>query len=64
MSSKNTAGMVSADEWKRTSVHRASRYACHKCGDEFDSPDKVYEHIDGAHPAKRRVKRSERKGAR
>ena len=42
-------GMVPPEEWAKTAVHQASKYSCGKCGERFDSPDKVYDHIDTNH---------------
>lgn len=47
---KTRPGMVPAEEWAQTDVHRASSYSCAKCGQEFDSPEAVYDHLDEAHP--------------
>lgn len=39
-------GMVPAEEWAETQIHRHSRYACAKCGEEFASPLALYSHQD------------------
>lgn len=43
-------GMTPADEWKQTDVGKVSRYSCGKCGQRFDSPQAVYDHLDEEHP--------------
>lgn len=50
MSDSNHRGMSSREDWKRTSVHQASRYSCSKCGRGFASPQDVYDHLDAEHP--------------
>ncbi len=45
-------GMVPAQDWAGTQVHQHSRYSCGKCGEKFDSPEAVYDHMDAEHPPK------------
>ena len=40
---------VPREEWAETDVHKASSYACGKCGKRFEHPDEVYAHIDAEH---------------
>lgn len=47
--------MVSRAEWAQTDVHKASTYACGKCGERFAMPHDVYEHLDRVHPKKPKV---------
>ena len=43
-------GMVPREKWEQTEIHKASTYACGKCGKRFDSPHDVYDHLDAEHP--------------
>ena len=44
--------MMPAEKWAQTSVAKASRYYCAKCGQRFDSPHAVYDHLDAEHGKK------------
>lgn len=46
------SGMMPAEKWAQTSVAKASRYYCAKCGQRFDSPHAVYDHLDAEHGKK------------
>jgi len=43
-------GMVPEATWAETSVHKASRYSCVKCGGQFAGPHALYAHLDGCDP--------------
>lgn len=43
---------VSKDEWAATEVHQHSAYSCGKCGEGFDNPEDVYDHLDAKHSRK------------
>jgi len=45
---------VPREEWAKTDVHKASRYSCGKCGQQFASPHDVYAHLDAEHPPKKK----------
>jgi hypothetical protein len=49
--------MTPADEWRKTSVHKASSYSCGKCGKQFPDPHAVYDHLDEVHPPPLRPKK-------
>lgn len=49
-------GMVPREQWEQTDIHKASTYACGKCGQRFDTPHDVYAHLDSEHPKKPKVK--------
>jgi hypothetical protein len=51
-------GMVPREQWAQTDVHKASAYACGKCGDRFATPHDVYAHLDVEHPKKKEKKRA------
>jgi hypothetical protein len=53
----NSNGMVPRDEWEQTDAHKASRYFCGKCGQEFDMPHDLYDHLDEVHPRKKVTRR-------
>lgn len=40
---------VPADEWANSEVHKASTYSCGKCGQRFESPERLYDHLDAEH---------------
>lgn len=44
--------MVPREEWAKSDVHKASRYACTWCGKEFEMPHDFYDHLDAEHPKK------------
>lgn len=44
-------GMVPEKEWQQTQVHQSSSYWCGKCGEKFNSPHAVYDHMDKEHPS-------------
>ena len=43
---------VSEEQWTATAVHAGSSYSCGKCGEQFETPHAVYEHLDAEHPKK------------
>ncbi len=45
----SSEGMVPLEDWAATDVHKASTYACGKCGQTFDHPHEIYEHLDAEH---------------
>jgi hypothetical protein len=47
---KTERGMESREQWTKGEVHKASTYACGKCGKGFDSPHDFYAHLDAEHP--------------
>ena len=49
--SEQPDGMTERDQWRQSSVHKASRYFCAKCGREFAMPHDLYAHLDQEHPA-------------
>jgi hypothetical protein len=42
-------GMVDKRNWRKTKIHRHSRYGCAWCGRQFADPVAVYAHIDERH---------------
>lgn len=42
-------GMAPRDQWVASDVHKASRYSCAKCGQQFETPHDVYDHLDAKH---------------
>jgi hypothetical protein len=38
--------MMPREEWAQTTVHQHSRYACAHCGQEFEMPHDVYDHLE------------------
>ena len=51
-------GMVSREAWERSDVHKASEYFCGKCGEQFETPHDLYDHLDREHPRPRRKERT------
>jgi hypothetical protein len=45
-------GMAREADWRRTDVHKVSRYSCARCGKRFGSPAAVYAHLAKVHPAR------------
>lgn len=43
-------GMVPREDWESSDIHKASTYYCAKCGEQFDSPHNLYDHLDAKHP--------------
>lgn len=48
--SPRSDGLVPKEEWTATAVHKASTYACGKCGAPMESPHDLYDHLDREHP--------------
>lgn len=51
------SGLVPRREWAKTEAHKASTYACGKCGERFAFPQDVYAHLDTEHPQPKTPKR-------
>lgn len=60
MSAESQRGMTSREQWKQTSVHKASKYSCGKCGERFATPHEVYDHLDAEHPPVESSRRKKR----
>ena len=56
MADSEYPGMMSREAWKQTEVHKASTYACGKCGKRFDMPHDFYDHLDAEHPRPKKEK--------
>lgn len=50
-------GMASREQWAKSSVHKASKYSCGKCGKRFPSPHDLYDHLDAEHPRKPKTRK-------
>lgn len=57
----NTDGMVPREQWTQSAVHKASAYACGKCGARFATPHDFYAHLDAEHPKKKGAKNGRRR---